>query len=86
MSSAYVQGSFLLFDFYFKNLSKIKSLPKWMRNPDLLMLEFEDSSGKAKKSFSLRYSIVHMLGKMVFRNSWAWSHQIAHLHCEGIQW
>ena len=74
MSSAYVQGSFLLFDFYFKNLSKIKSLPKWMRNPDLLMLEFEDSSGKAKKSFSLRYSIVRMLGKMYFRNSWGHGH------------
>ena len=27
MSSAYVQGSFLLFNFYFKNLSKIQSLP-----------------------------------------------------------
>ena len=36
MSSAYVQGSLLLFNFYFKNLSKIQSLPKWMRNPDTL--------------------------------------------------
>ena len=58
MSSAYVQGTFLLINFYFKNLANIKSLPKWMRNPDVLMQEFEDSSGKAKKSFSLRYIVI----------------------------
>ena len=54
MSSAYVQGSLLLLNFYFKNLSKIQSLPKWMRNPEVLMQEFQDCSGEAKKSFSLR--------------------------------
>ena len=34
---SYFQGNILLFDFYFKGFDKIKALPKWMRNPDVLI-------------------------------------------------
>ena len=61
MSWAYLRGTVLLFKFYFKNLEKIKSLPKWMRNPEVLMQEFADSSGRPKKTFSLRYYKIRRL-------------------------
>jgi len=36
MAGRYLQGNWLLLRFYIKNISKVHSLPKWMRNPDTL--------------------------------------------------
>merc|ERR1719483_192428 len=36
MAYRYMKGNWLLLNFYIKNISKIHSLPKWMRNPDTL--------------------------------------------------
>ena len=41
MNLSYVEGNYLLFNFFFKNLNKIKSLPQWMRNPNHLIKEMD---------------------------------------------
>ena len=58
MNSSYVQGNLLLLNFYLKNISKIQSLPKWMRNPDVLIQEMEskwkDQKNSGAQNFSLK--------------------------------
>jgi len=58
MNLSYIEGNRLLFDFYFKNINKIKSLPKWMRNPDHLIKEMElrynQNDNNKNSGFSLR--------------------------------
>ena len=51
--SSYIEGNILLFNFYFKNFEKIKALPKWMRNPDVLIQEIESKWKGGEESFSL---------------------------------
>merc|ERR1719433_1274682 len=57
MNFSYVEGNYLLFDFYLKNFNKIKSLPQWMRNPNHLIKEMDlhyDITKKKNFGFSLR--------------------------------
>ena len=51
----------MLFNFYLKNISTIRSLPKWMRNPDTLQTIIEEKVKSTGKCFEL--SLPSEIGK-----------------------
>ena len=65
---SYFEGNILLFDFYFKGFDKIKALPKWMRNPDVLIQVHYGISGcgvfktgiQNQKGFWLKTNCIQM--------------------------
>ena len=57
----YIKGNLMLFNFYLKNISTIRSLPKWMRNPDTLQTIIEEKVKSTGKCFEL--SLPSEIGK-----------------------
>ena len=61
LSTTYIQGNLMLFNFYIKNINKIRSLPSWMRNPDTLQSVIETNVEVNQTTFSL--SVPSSIGK-----------------------
>ena len=51
--ATYVKGNLMLFNFFTKNISTIRSLPAWMRNPDELKSVIATKMQANQKSFNL---------------------------------
>ena len=52
--ASYIEGNLMLFKFYLKHIETIRSLPLWMRNPDVLRSEIEQKVNTEGKIFELK--------------------------------
>ena len=59
--TSYIQGNLMLLRFYLRNINTIRSLPIWMRNPDIFRAVVETKLKLNQKSFSL--SVPSSIGK-----------------------